>query len=151
MKILLRTTSTNEHAEGCEYAVVEITAELAKTVLTRRNLFREAQAKDNALGSMRFSHWAPSYYDAYDLGFTDPGDAPVLNADSLSADEQRDLFDDEPVTLADDFPLPENEARTECDTMVIRSDGVAWSAAPKHASYYVRTSMVRWDVFEEML
>lgn len=149
-RILMRTSRTNEHGDGCEFAVVILDADLAKVALARRGLFRAAHAADKNVLEMRFYDLRAHYYADHDhrLLYDDP---PVIDEDSLPQEAARDLFDGGLVELPEDFTLPESEERTECDRMIIHEHGVAWTCVPKHADFDVTTEEIPWEMLERLL
>ena len=59
MKLLLNTYSTNEYADGCEYAFLDLTKELAEEIQRRWEHFETVHGKDPSLTEMHFTDYGP--------------------------------------------------------------------------------------------
>lgn len=136
MKILFTCFANNEHFDGCQHAVVELSDEAKKEILARRELFQMCKSKDSSLWSLVFWDSVCQYFD-YDEW--DPLEALT--------EEQVKLFEtNEYVVLPDDFEIPEDDAaRTECDRMVITDDSVYWKCIAKHTDVYVETRNLPYE------
>jgi hypothetical protein len=135
MKLLLNTYSTNEYADGCEYAFLDLTKELAEEIQRRWEHFETVHGKDPSLTEMHFFGAEAMFVDGLPENLMD-----VLGDDS-------DFIEVE--ALDKDF---ENlEARTECDHMVITSQEVYWQAEPNNCSWYVETRPIPLETVRKAL
>jgi hypothetical protein len=56
----------------------------------------------------------------------------------------------EVVTVPECFQVPSHQvAAVECEKMLVRADSIAFSAIPKHSSFYVRTVEVLINALED--
>ena len=94
------------------------------------------KAKDNGLWSLTFWGLPGEFYDYDDW---DPSEQLT--------DEQMSLLESQQyIVLPDDFEVPEDAARTECDGAVITAEGVYWKAIAKHTDVYVETRQLPYEV-----
>lgn len=118
MKFLLKANSSNGDYDadiGCAY--VDIDRDYALQILKRHALFEGVKKEDDCGHEIYFWDYRANYLS--------------------HATHQYDV-DDDWVSDVDDFTT--RGERTECDQMVIRAGGVAWTAMPKHTDIYMTTS-----------
>ena len=120
MKLIFNTYRSNEHAEGCYYAIVDVTLALRQSILDRVALFESLREKDNSLTTMEYWSAAAEFLDG------------------IPEDAEPDYETEWSPFLADD-DLTDYLARTECDRMVITNGEVYWEAIPKHCDWRVET------------
>ncbi len=123
MKLLLNTHSTNEYSKGCEYAIVDLTTSLAKTIMGRFFVFARVQGEEPAVVSM----------DYYDGGATFLCGLPEGLEDTLASGDNY-----EEVAVSDK-EIQSISERTECDRMVVLSQEVYWTCYPKNCDWQVET------------
>jgi len=146
MKIVLQCWSSHDDTCGCDYALVDLTPRLARLVLRRIRVFRRLNAKDTGLSDMRWWNCDAVYFSPWG---SDTSDAPdeketerVERAISMKKGE-------EIVEVADAFALGDKmEARTECDRMTVREDGVSFSCIPKHTDVRITTGTIAVELVE---
>jgi len=141
MRIILKVSSNNEYCDGgCEFALVDLTPELAALALQRIATLREHKNLDPdiietyywAYFAEYFSHWE----DLASSGKEVEGTRVTLEAmlDELPIEEK------EIVCLPESLQgSPDQIAAVECEQMIVREGSIAFMAIPKHASYYVQT------------
>ena len=139
---LVSTVSSDQETWNCDYALVDLTPDLARLALRRINLLKVQKKADEQLDEMYFWDLHVEYFS--------PWKDEVDSADPLSAMLERlppvagDL-----LRAPDNFAVPENLlARVECSQMIVREGAVAFIAIPKHASHYIRTSEVPLSLLE---
>lgn len=134
MKLILKTHCTNEFFDSCSYALVDLTAALAGTILRRRDAFEAGRQTDPNLTET-------SYYSADAVYFS------ALPADEGLADEvERSLEDRGFAQAPNGFDVgDEFLERTECDQMVISSHGVWFECHPKHCDPLVETREIDFE------
>jgi hypothetical protein len=150
MKLILRVSSTNEYCDGgCEFASLDLTRELANIALRRIQVLKDHKKVDESI-------YETYYWDFHAEYFTsraDSNDVPenVKNAmlavgeilEALGAEEK------EVVTGPDDFEVVEAQITVvECAQMVVREDGIAFLALPKHCGFYVTTAEIPVPMLE---
>jgi sulfur carrier protein ThiS len=141
MKVALKVSSSNENCiGGCDFALVELTPELAALALRRIAVLREQKKLDPDIDE--------TYYWAYFAEYFSPwrnlasAESEVKTASLAVADVLEDLQIEEEgtVTVPEGFRVPSSQvARVECEQMIVREDSIAFMAIPKHASFRVQT------------
>jgi hypothetical protein len=148
VKLVMSVSSRNENDDGgCVLACIDLTPRLAELALQRIESLGELQARDQDADEI--------YYWNYDAVFFDPFVGPGHDEESqdpLGAtgeqllkrlDKQQKGF----VEVDSLFVVPEDElAAIECGQMIVRKEGVAFIAIPKHGSFYVETAQVPSEV-----
>ena len=139
---LVSTVSSDQETWGCDYALIDLSPELASLARRRVNILKTQKQADQQLDEMYFWDFHVEYFS--------PWEDEVASADPLSAMLERLLpVAGDLLRAPDDFAVPENLlARVECSQMIIREEGIAFIAIPKHASYYIRTSEVPLRLLE---
>ena len=150
MKVILKVWSSySDHNGGCDFALVEITPEFARLALRRIEVLREQKVIDPAVDETYF--WDPA------AQFFSPWTGPARGtrggeAACLKLEEELDLLQidrNEVVTASGDFSVPQSQiARVECTQMLVRAEGVAFTAIPKHTDFYVTTAEIPREVLE---
>ena len=134
MKILLQCTSSDENLSWCQYALVYLTDDAKKEILTRRELHQMVKSRDKDLWNIDFWGIPGEFYD-------------TLNTEDLLTDEQQAEFESKQyLIMPDDFVLEDEGARTECDRMVIGDDGFWWKCIVKHSDVYIETTRLPYEV-----
>lgn len=151
MQIVLKVWSSNpDNNGGCDFAVLEITPELANLALRRIGILREQKALDPALDE--------TYYWDSAADFFNPWAGPAAGtrereAACLKLDEQLDLLQidkNEVVTASAKFSVPQSQiARVECAQMVVRESGIAFTAIPKHTDFHITTAEIPREVLTQ--
>ena len=141
MKVVLKVSSSNENCDGgCEFAVLELTPELAALALRRIAALREQKTLDPDIDEMYYWAYFAEYFSPWR---TLAGAEKEVEAASLAvADmlEELRIEEKEVVTVPESFQVPPTQTATvECEQMIVREDSIAFMAIPKHASFYVRT------------
>ena len=140
---LVSTVSSDQEAWDCDYALIDLSPELARLALRRVNILKAQKQADQQLDEMYFWDFHVEYFN------------PWKGEEGDSADLLGEMLDRLPPVAGDlihppdGFVVPENLlARVECSQRIIREDGIAFIAIPKHASYYIRTSEVPLPLLE---
>lgn len=110
--------------EEQECFVIEITPEYAKVLLGRLTIFKNAAFSDLDLLEMYFWDASGEYY-------------------GIDWDKTENEFDEKGREIV--VPDGTKPGRTEIDQVVIRANGVFWTAMPKHSSVYIITAPIQWD------
>jgi hypothetical protein len=144
MRIILKVSSTNEHSDGgCEFAIVDLTAELSGLALRRIATLREQRRLDPDI--IETYYWA--YFAEYFSPWGDNSTAvievhspKVCTAELL---DQLQIEEKEIVCASESFQLsPSQISAVECEQMIVREGSIAFMAIPKHASFYVETAEI---------
>jgi hypothetical protein len=140
---LVSTVSSDQETWGCDYALIDLSPELARLALRRVHILKAQKQADQQLDEMYFWDLHVEYF------------SPWKGKEADSADLLSEMLDKLPsvagdlLRAPDDFAVPENLLeRVECSQMITREDGIAFVAIPKHASYYIRTTEVPLSLLE---
>jgi len=152
MRVALRISSSNEHSDGgCEFALVEVTPELAALALRRIAALRAQKSVDPEIDETY--SWT-SYVECYfspSIAQEDAG-AEAEAACLAAAESLCEGEDDEVIELSGSFQVPSSQiAAVECQQMIVRQDAIAFSAIPKHTSFYVHTGEIPVAMLEAAL
>ena len=154
MRMILKVSSSNEYCDGgCEFALVDLTSELAALALQRVAALRDQKTLDPNIDET--SYWAyfvVCYFSPYaGLAFDDQN----VEGTCIALGDTLDNFqieEREVVTVPECFQVPSRQvAAVECEQMVVRSDGIAFTAIPKHASFRVQTVEIPLAMLEAAL
>lgn len=135
MKLLLRTFSTVEDFYGeCDWAFVDITKELAQTILKRAKAFKKAKEADDCLVEMNFWDTSACFFEYSKL-----------------PKELHDKLHDEEWMITEETYSEEDAQRTECDVMTILDNYVYWEMIPKHTDIRITTGSIPLAEIEKAL
>ena len=154
MRIVLKVSSSNEHCDGgCEFALVDLTPELATLALSRIAALREQKTVDPNIEEIYC--WA-SFVACYSSPYASLViDDKKVEGTCIALGEMLNNFqieEREVVTVSECFQVPSRQvAAVECEQMVVRSDGIAFTAIPKHASFHVQTVEIPITMLEAAL
>jgi len=154
MRILLKVTSSNEYNDGgCEFALVDLTPELAALALQKIAALREQKTLDpNIDEKCYWAYFVACYFSPYDGMATD--DKGIVGT-CIALGDMLDNFqieEREVVTVPECFQVPSRQvAAVECEKMVVRGGSIAFTAIPKHASFHVETVEIPISMLEAAL
>jgi hypothetical protein len=151
MKLLLRVSSSNEYCDGgCEYAAVELTRELASLALRRIEVLKEHKKTDELVYETYYWDFNAEYFSLR-ADFTNmPEKVKTTILAVAEIVEALAVDDNELVRAPDDFKVVEAQlAAAECGQMIVRDEGVAFPAIPKHCDFYVTTAEIPVSVLQE--
>ena len=141
MRIILKVSSSNEHCNGgCDFALLDLTPELARLAVGRIATLREQKSLDPDIDEV--------YYFAYFAEYFSPWEDPASSAGEfegtgMTLEEMLDelaIEEKEIACVPETFQVPPHQiAAVECQQMVVRLDSIVFMAIPKHASFYVQT------------
>ena len=148
MKLVMNVSSRNENDDGgCVLACIDLTPQLAELALQRIESLRELKSRDPDTDEI--------YYWNYNAVFFDPFLGPGQDGESedplvATGEQLLDRLDKGQkgfVEVDSLFVVPEHQLATiECGQMMVRREGVAFIAIPKHGSFYVETAEVPSEV-----
>ncbi len=141
MRIILKVSSSNEHCNGgCEFALLDLTPELARLAVARIATLREQKSLDPDIEETYY--WA--YFAEYFSPWKDPA-SPEEEVEStgMPLEEMLDelaIEEKEIVCIPETCQVPPHQiAAVECEQIIVRLDSIVFMAIPKHASFYVQT------------
>ena len=150
MRLLLKAWSANEYDDGgCEFALVNLTSELARLALRRIQVLKDQKAADPDVGETYYWNCCAVYFSRWvnlnslQTGVPSARDAMNDLLDRLQVDKR------ERVAAPEDFEVEESSiARTECEQMIVHDDEITFLAIPKHTGFYVTTAAIPLVVLE---
>jgi hypothetical protein len=141
MRIILKVSSSNEHCNGdCEFALLDLTPELARLAVGRIATLREQKSLDPDIDE--------TYYWAYFAEYFSPWKDPASPGEQVEDTEWtlEGILDELPIEEKEIVCVPESLQvsphqiiAVECEEMIVRLDSIVFIAIPKHASFYVQT------------
>ena len=154
MRLILKVASSKEYCDGgCEFALVDLTPELARLALGRIAALREQKILDpNIVETYYWAYSAACYFSPYAGLAIDGMEAEV--ASILLGDHLHELQieDKEIVCAPESFELlPGQVAAVECEQMIAYEASIAFTAIPKHTSFYVQTVEIPISLLEAAL
>jgi len=127
--------------------VVDLTPEVAALALGRIGTVREQQATDPELEESYFWDSHAAYFSLW----VERGILPGFGCEAGQATTLEDLRVDhrEVVQVPEGFQVTESQlARVECEQMIVRKDGIAFTAIPKHGDFHVSTAEISTEWLE---
>ena len=150
MKFLLRVSSSNQYRDGgCEFALVELTRELANVALRRIQVLKDYKKIDEFIYETYYWDFHAEYFSprADFSGVPENVKAAMLAVGEIV--EALVVEEKGVVTAPDDFEVVEEQiAAVECTQLVVGEDGVAFLAIPKHCDFYVTTAEIPMLILE---
>ena len=150
MKLILRVSSSNEYCDGgCEYAAVELTREFASLALRRIQVLKDHKKFDDAIYETYFWDFHAEYFSPR-VDFSDvPEDVKTAMLAVAETLEALEVEGKEVAAASEDFEVVEAQtAAVECEQIVVRDDGIAFLAIPKHCDFYVTTAEIPVPMLE---
>ncbi|MGD0324185.1 MAG: hypothetical protein ABSD45_10665 [Terriglobia bacterium] len=150
MRIVLRVSSNNEYCNGgCEFALVDLTPELAELALGRIATLREQKSLDPDVDETYYWAYVVQYFSPWvSLASTEEEVEPATLKVADMLDELR-IEVNEVLTVPESFRVPSGQfAAMECEQMIVREDCIAFTAIPKHASFHVQTVEIALAMLE---
>lgn len=143
MKLISLVTSEPEASLDCDYALIDLTRELALIALRRIHALKAQKAGDGDLVETYFWDYHAEFF------------SPWLSENSEEAEAFEELLEKLPsggadlMTAPSDFSVPVSMAvRVECCQMIAREDAIAFIAIPKHTNSYIHTCEIPLHVVE---
>lgn len=153
MRVILRVWSTNpDYKGGSDYAVAEISEELAKLMLRRLNVLREQKTLDPSIFETYYWDYSAQYFSLWPNRPIEAQEAGGACFELEKAIEELQVDTCEVVSVPDDFNVPDSQIVTvECAQMIVREEGIAFTAIPKHADICLTTAEIPKQVLESIL
>lgn len=136
MKLISRVTCPDEISD-CDYALIDLTPDLAWLSLSRIARLKEHKASDSDLLEIYFWDYHALYF------------SPWIAEDCREADALAGMIERLPCASLDLSLAPDNftvseELYTwvECCQMIAREEGIAFLAIAKHTSFYISTAEI---------
>jgi hypothetical protein len=154
MRLLLKVTSSNEYDDGgCEYALVDLTPELATLALGRIAALREQKILDPNIDESRYwAYFVACYFSPYASPANKDNEDEGVSILLEELLDELQIQDQELVCVPYSFQVaPALAAAVECEKMLVRDGSIAFTAIPKHASFHVQTVEIPITMLEAAL
>lgn len=143
MKLISRVTCP-DGIDDCDYALIDLTPDLARLALKRIAMLNKCRANDPELFELYCWNSAVEYF------------SPWLTEDARGADQLAEMIEALPAASMDlllapsNFEVPGNlVGRVDCGQMVASDDAVSFVAIPKHTNVYVETAEIPLALLHE--
>ena len=151
MRIALKVSSNNEYCDGgCEFALVDLTPELAALALGRIGTLREQKNLDpDIIETYYWAYFVDCYFSPYaDLSIDDM-EAKGASIPLGELLDELQIEYKEITCVPESFQVASNQiAAVECEQMIVYQNSIAFTAIPKHASFYVQTAEIPLAMLE---
>ena len=151
MRIVLKVTSSNEYSDGgCEYALLDLTPELAALAIRRIATLKEQKSLDPDIDETYYwAYFVECYFSTYAELSIDDMEAASASVPLGDLIDDLEIEDKEIVCVPETFRvLPSQSAAVECEQMIAREGSIAFTAIPKHASIRVQTAEIPLSMLE---
>jgi sulfur carrier protein ThiS len=142
MRLVLKVSSSNQHWNGgCEFALVELTPELAALALARIAALNAQKSADPDIDETYYwAYFVECYFDPWANVASAEKEVEAASLALAALLDQLQIQQKEVVTVPENFQVPPSQvAAVECEQMIVRPDAMAFMAIPKHAGLYVHT------------
>ena len=152
MQVVLKVWSSHpDYCAGCEYATVEVSPEFAKLALRRINVLREQKGRDPSLNETYYWDSSAQYFSPWvdRTSESDEGQGLVVGLEETLEELEIDTL--EIVAAPAEFCVLESQfANVECAQMIVREDGIGFTAIAKHSDMYLTTAEIAKQVLESI-
>ena len=151
MRIALKVTSSNEYCNGgCEFALLDLTPEVASLALRRIATLRGQKNLDPDIDETYFwAYFVDCYFDPWAESPED--DKKVESTGSAVGDmiAELEIEDNEVVRVPESFQVPPSQCTVvESEQMIVRADSISFTAIPRYASLRVQTAEIPITMLE---
>jgi hypothetical protein len=150
MRIILKVSSNNEYCDGgCEFALVDLTPELAALALQRIATLREQKNLDPDIIETYYWAYFAEYFSPWEDLASSGKEAEGTSVTLEGMLDELPIEEKEIVCVPETFQVSARHvAAVECEQMIVREDSIAFMAIPKHASFYVQTVEIPLTMLE---
>ena len=151
MRVVLKVTSSNENYNGgCEYALLDLTPDLASLALRRIAVLKEQRNLDPDIDETYYwAYFVDCYFDPWAESAEDVKEGEGTNSAVGDTLDELKIEDNGVVSVPENFHVaPSQYAAVECEQMVVRADAIAFMAIPKHAAFASQTAEIPITMLE---
>jgi len=151
LRIALKVTSCNEYSNGgCEFALLDLTPEVASLALRRIATLRDQKDLDPDIDETYFwAYFVECYFDPWAESPAGEKDVEITSSAVGDILDELDIEDNEVVRVPESFLVPPGQcAVVESEQMVVRIDSVSFTAIPRYASLRVQTAEIPITMLE---
>lgn len=151
MQIIVKVwSSDSERGLGYDYAIIECSEALLKRSLHRIGVLRSRRALDPSLDEMCYWDSSAEYFS---LWVHPPSpEAENQSCELAKSIDALDVDNREAVIVAEHFTVPQECAGTvECAEMIVRNEGITFSALVRHDDVRLTTAEISQELLESVL
>ena len=151
MRVVLKVTSSNENYNGgCEYALLDLTPDLASLALRRIAVLKEQRNLDPDIDETYYwAYFVDCYFDPWAESAEDVKEGEGTSSAVGDMLDELKIEDNGVVSVPENFHVtPSQDTAVECEQMVVRADAIAFMAIPKHCSVRVQTAEIPITMLE---
>jgi hypothetical protein len=142
MRLVLKVSSSNEHFNGgCEFALLELTPDLAALALKRIAALDAEKSDDPDIDEAYYwAYFVECYFDPWATLESADEELETASLGLAARLEELQIQEKEVVTVPETFQVQAHQvAAVECEQMIVRQDSIAFTAIPRHADFHVQT------------
>jgi len=146
----LKVTSNNgNYNGGCEYALLDLTPDLASLALRRIAVLKEQRNLDPDIDETYYwAYFVDCYFDPWAESAEDVKEGEGTNSAVGDTLDELKIEDNGVVSVSENFHVAPSQYAVECERMVVRADAIAFMAIPKHCSVRVQTAEIPITMLE---
>jgi len=151
VRVVLKVTSSNENYNGgCEYALLDLTPDLASLALRRIAVLKEQRNLDPDIDETYcWTYFVDCYFNPWAESAEDVKEGEGTNSAVGDTLDDLKIEDNGVVSVPETFHVaPSQYAAVESEQMVVRADAIAFMAIPKHCSVRVQTAEIPITMLE---
>jgi hypothetical protein len=151
VSVILKVWSNNPFNNGgCDFAIVELTQDLANLALLRISRLCDQKSLDPSVYETYYWGSEAEYFNGW---LEQPSASEETKASCMDLEERLEKLQvdaREMVLTTEEFAVCEKQiALVECGQMIVRENGVAFTAIPKHTDFYVTTAEIPKEVLQQ--
>ena len=151
MRVILKVTSSNEYYNGgCEYALLDLTPDIASLALRRIAVLKEQRSLDPDIDETYYwAYFVDCYFDPWAESAEDEKEGKGTSSAVRDMLDELKIEDNGVASVPENFHVALSQsAAVECEQMVVRERSIAFTAIPKHASLRVATAEIPITMLE---
>ena len=145
MRVVLKVTSSNEHYNGgCEYALLDLTPDLASLALRRIAVLKEQRNLDPDIDETYYwAYFVDCYFDPWAESAEGVKEGEGTSSAVGDMLDELKIEDNGVVSVPENFHVARSQcAAVECEQIIVRESSIAFTAIPKHGSIRVQTAEI---------
>jgi hypothetical protein len=147
----LKVASSNENYNGgCEYALLDLTPDLASLALRRIAVLKEQRNLDPDIDETYYwAYFVDCYFDPWAESAEDVKESEGTSSAVGDMLDELKIEDKGVLSVPENFHVaPSQSAAVECEQMVVSADSISFTAIPRHASLRVATAEIPITMLE---
>jgi len=151
VRVVLKVASSNENYNGgCEYALLDLTPDLASLALRRIAVLKEQRNLDPDIDETYYwAYFVDCYFDPWAESAEDVKESEGTSSAVGDMLDELKIEDKGVLSVPENFHVaPSQSAAVECEQMVVSADSISFTAIPRHASLRVATAEIPITMLE---